>query len=148
MVRSLIGGAKRKTAVLAVIVLAGLAATFASSATAHAATSPAASGGAITNTVAPQDGSGQNGWVTMLAFNAGNGQVFVQAALIPPGDIAFSFGHWQIRTPVQHYNTADGTYQAFAGLFAHATGNYCATWWYRDALGNYHDEGSPCVWVG
>jgi hypothetical protein len=147
MIRSLIRGSKRKTAVLATIMLAGLAATFATPAPAHAATARTAGGSSLASTVTPQDGTGRNGWVSMFAANVGGGQVVVTAELIPPGDIAFSYGHWEILTPLGHYNTHDGTYQSFGGDFAHATGNYCAIWWYRDGLGNYTDEGFPCVWV-
>ena len=144
MTRSLIRVVIRKKIVL--VILAGLAAAFASSAPAHAA-SARITGGSVANRVIPQDGTGQNGWVSMFAARGNTGQVGVTAELIPPGDIAFSYGHWQILTPLQHYNTADGTYRSFGGVFAHATGNYCAIWWYRDALGNYTDEGFPCVWV-
>lgn len=147
MIRRLIGGAVRKTVVLAVIVLAGSAVAVAGSAPAHAASASPVGGSPAASTAAPLDGTGDNGAVDMSAFNVGNGQVFVRAALIPPADILFSFGHWQILTPLQHYNTPDGTYQNFAGLFAHATGNYCAIWWYRDGTGTYHSEGFPCVWV-
>jgi len=147
MIRSLTRSTMTKKLVLAFIVLTASAVTFASSAPAHAATARAA-GGSGASAVVPQDGSGQNGWVSMIAENIGNGQVFVQAALIPPGDILYSYGHWQILTPLQHYNTPDGTYRGFAGTFAHAAGNYCAIWWYRDALGNYYDKGFPCISVG
>lgn len=147
MIRSLTRGTMTKKLVLAFIMLTASAVTFASSAPAHAATARAA-GGSGETAVVPQDGSGQNGWVSMIAENLGNGQVFVQASVIAPGNILYSYGHWQILTPLQHYNTPDGTYQNFAGTFAHAAGNYCAIWWYRDGLGNYYDKGFPCVSVG
>ena len=100
MIRSLTRGTMRNAVVLAVFVLAGLTGTFASSAPAHAATTSTAGSNSAASTVGPQDTvTGSNGWVTVLAQNAGS-LIYVGAFVESPENIMYSYGHWQILTPV------------------------------------------------
>jgi hypothetical protein len=144
MIGSLLRAPMRIAAVLAVVVLAGVAMTLSNSDPAHAA-SAGAGARSVTSAATPQNGSGTNGCVYLFLTDDSPTQVFVHAELLPGCDIAFSAGHWQILTPRQHYNTPDGTYQPFSRDFLRAHGNICAIWWYRDAGGTYHSEGEPCV---
>lgn len=144
MIGSLLRAPMRKAAVLVAVVLAGSAMALSNPDLAHAA--PAGAGGhSVASAVTPQNDFGENGCVYVATTDDSRTQVFVHAELLPGCDILFSFGHWEILLPREHFNTPDGTYEPFSHEFARAPGNICAIWWYRDVGGTYHSEGEPCV---
>jgi hypothetical protein len=143
VVKHLTPTGRRKAVMRAAVVAAALGAAVASAASANAAPKPAVAGSAA-GSVAPQNGTGSNSWVTETLVDQGS-QVAVSAWMNAPAPVLFSFGHWQILTPTTHFNTGDATYQDFHRSFPSVSGNYCAIWWYRDGSGVYHNQGEPCV---